>query len=172
MTRTYRRARFIAAFMLVLPFSACGPHGFQPPPGEDVIGVGTPGAVLTCAQAGVPVKPDTQVVGSAPATMRAGASELRIPGNAMPGSRRLIFSRAPGNQVGVAVDSAVHFVNGQSARLIIDVSDCPDSVITDTTWFVWRVHQGRGQSQKLSTQINPARAITWIDSTSVFMIAN
>ena len=138
--------------------------------GEDVLDVGTPTTFLTCAQ---PVGPseDSEVVDDNGKTLNAGRNQLTIPSNAMPGSRRLVFRQPASNRIGVEVDSAVKFKNDRSAVLRIDLRHCTDMEKAGT-WYIWRMSEGRGESQKLRTLITPVQAITMIDSTSVFMIAN
>ena len=138
--------------------------------GEDVLDVGTPTAFLTCAQP-VGKSEDTEMVDDNGKTLHAGHNQLAIPSNAMPGNRRLVFSQPAGNQIRVEVDSAVKFKNDRSAVLRIDLRHCTASEKAGT-WFIWRMSEGRGESQKLRTVMTPVQAVTVIDSTSVFMIAN
>jgi hypothetical protein len=171
MTRTERHKRLLLAAALILPLSACARRELVPP-AEEVIEVGTPTGFLTCAPTSPQPRPDTQTIGAAGGRLQSGGNELTIPASALSGNQRLIFRQQPGERVGVEVDQSVRFATGRSAMLNIDIGRCDSDALAGAEWFVWRMHENQGQSQKLRTRIAGARATANIDSTSAFMIAN
>lgn len=163
----------ISTFTLLLLLSGCM-RGREEIRSEQILEYGTPDEYLTCAGAAAMARPDTQVIGPAGGRLRSGNSELTIPANAVRDPRRFVLTPAR-DTVGVRIDGdgLTEFNGNRSARLIIDVSRCsPDELESADGWWIWRVNAGRGESQKLSTIMTPARAITQIDSMSGFMIAN
>jgi hypothetical protein len=171
MTCLDRRTRLLTAVAVLLSLSGCARRETGPP-AEDVIEVGTPTGFLTCAPTSPQVRPDTQTIGAAGGRLQTGGNELTIPAGALSGNQRLIFRQQPGERVGVEVDQSVRFTNGTSAILTIDIGRCDSDALAGGEWFVWRMHENEGQSQKLRTRIAGVRAMANIDSTSVFMIAN
>lgn len=179
MTGRKYRVRLMALFVAFVWLSGCSWLGVGGPDGEDVIDVGTPGNALPCAE--FAASADTQIVGPGEAAqLNSGNSRLIIPANAMPENRQLIFRQLPGDSAMVEVDQEIRFDNNKSATLIVDVSRCDSTMLGNSEWFVWRVHPAtRSQSQKLRTRFEQdsimrrgARAVTVIDSTSGFLIAN
>lgn len=146
---------------------------------EDVIDVGQPDSVLTCDRDEEAA--DTDTIGPEGGQLMSGRNVLTIPDSAIMEERPLTFRQLPGNSVGVEVDEEVEFDNNKSATLVIDIQGCVNSLPRNGEWFVWRINTtDRSQSQKLRTRFEGdaalrnggARAVTLIDSTSVYMIAN
>ena len=174
MSRTHVRTQLLTTVVLILPLSACQSPRELLPPGEQIIEFGTPAQSLSCPQPGLAARPDTQVIGVAGGQLRSGNVELTIPAGALPDERRFVLRRDSGQAAGATVEGQgpVQFQNNMSARLTFDVSGCDQEEIERQSWWVWRLNPEEGRSQKLSTVINPNRAMTMIDSTSVFLIAN
>ncbi|HEX2167992.1 MAG TPA: hypothetical protein VHG09_12230 [Longimicrobiales bacterium] len=170
--KNWQLSRVLITIGLLVFISACV-RGRGEITSEEVLEHGIPTEYLTCERTGTLARPDTQMIGPNGGRLRSGNSEVTIPSRAVPDQRRFVFSVVPGDTVGVIIDAGgpMHF-NNRSARLIIDTSHCSASDLeNDEGWWVWRIVR-RGESQKLSTIMTPVRAITQIDSTSVFMIAN
>lgn len=163
----------VTSAALILMLSGCM-RGRGEIRGEEILEYGTPAEYLTCARAAAVARPDTQVIGPEGGRLRAGNSEMTIPANAVREPRRFVFTPT-GDTVGVRISAGgpMRFDGNRSARLIIDVSHCDsDELESEDGWWVWRVNERPGRSQKLGTTMTPVRAITQIDSTSGFMIAN
>ncbi|HEX6132473.1 MAG TPA: hypothetical protein VFZ24_00735 [Longimicrobiales bacterium] len=179
MTRLECRKRLVIAVAACLSSSGCGLGGISLPPGEEVLGVATPGLRLACADAGIGADSAAGVIGAAGGRLRTTTGELTVPPAALREDHVFSMKRLAADSVGVIVEGRP--VRGDRGRvrfmisptLIIDVRRCDDDVIEERDWFVWRLNQQNiAQSQKLRTEVNVSRAIVRIDSTSAFMIAN
>ncbi|MGH7466205.1 MAG: hypothetical protein ACREK1_13565 [Longimicrobiales bacterium] len=148
------------------------PARMQSPPREEVLDVDTPSVFLTCAPGTLPPE-DRKSIGPAGDRLQSGDNELNIPRSAVPVARPFTFEQEPRDRVGVTVNRQVppvHFAT--SAILFIDFSRCRDSDIGNVDWHVWRMDSTGLRGQKLRTWLAGRRAMTFIDGTSVYMIAN
>ncbi|MGH7447849.1 MAG: hypothetical protein ACRELT_09845 [Longimicrobiales bacterium] len=114
------------------------------------------------------------MIGPAGGTLRSGRDELNIPPSAVTSARTFVLQREPRERIGVRIEASpnVPFENNMSATLTIDFRDCTDLEIGSNPWWVWRMDSTGVSGQKLFTRIAGKRAITRIDSTSAYMIAN
>lgn len=170
--------RLLAIAVLLGPVAGCGALGTgRAVDHEEIIDYGRPTEYLTCVQAGAGARVDT-VVGPGGATIRAGGTELTIPAKALSGIRRFVLQQDTGQRVSVTIGGEMGRVAPPPldlpATLRVDVSGCAaTSLANPRGWWVWRINdQVPDSSQKLRTRINRRHAITMIDSTSKFMIAN
>jgi hypothetical protein len=156
------------------PLFACAGIGGQTGGGEEIIDHGTPSEFLACDQPEARV--DT-VIGPRGGLVRAGATELLIPRDALSGNRRIVLRHELDRRVSVTIDGVDDRIPPEpfrrSATLRINVSGCSaDALANPRGWWIWRMNSVEGMSQKLRTRVNRRHAVTQIDSTSKFMIAN
>lgn len=173
MTSSERSPCLFIAVAMLLSVSGCTPAHMQRSFGEEVIEVGTPSVYLTCSQAGTLPPADQKSIGPGGGRLQTGDNELNIPRSAVPVARPFTLEQEPRDRVGVTVNR--HVPQGPFARsaiLFIDFSRCTESEIGDVDWHVWRMDSTGLQGQKLRTWLAGSRAMTFIDRTSVYMIAN
>lgn len=144
----------------------------QNPPREEVLDVDTPSVFLTCASATLPPQ-DSKSIGPAGDRLQSGGHELNIPRSAVTRPRPFTLEQASGDRVAVIVNRRVPPAPlARTAIMFIDFSRCSDADVGNVDWHVWRMNQDGVSGQKLRTVLAGKRAITFIDNTSVYMIAN
>lgn len=172
MTSSERTPFLFIAAAIFLSVSGCVSARVQNPSREEVLDVDTPSVFLSCASATLPPA-DRKQIGPGGGRLQSGDHELNIPPTAVPDTRPFTLEQERGDRVGVAVNRTVppvHFA--RTAVMTVDFSRCGDSDVGDVDWHVWRMDSTGVGGQKLRTVLAGRRAITFIDSTSVYMIAN
>jgi hypothetical protein len=172
MTSSGRNPCLLFAAAICLSAAGCMSARVHSLPQEEVLDVDTPSVFLTCASAPLPPA-DRKSVGPRGDRLQSGGHELNIPRSALTARRPFTLEQAPGDRVAVIVNRTVPPVSlERSAIMFIDFSRCSDSDVGDVDWHVWRMDRDGAGGEKLRTVLAGKRALTFIDGTSVYMIAN
>ena len=143
----------------------------EPPEPEMVLLEGRPDSVLLCSPVLSP--PDEETIGpnSGPVTLKSGRHEALIRGGAVDRQQRIIFAPERSDTVSIRFEGEEQLHFRTPVALFVSVAHCPADE-KERTWHIWRRGEGNALDQKLRTHRKGDLRWTWIESASVFMIAN